>query len=160
MAKRIRKPAQRQRAINSSISQDTQGAARLQALFDKAILGLDDNGKRPVFGKNELPSSDVSDEEINQNMLRDVTFMIEAGLDTKLPADDYGVIANFVTSFLMCVVVYKMNLLQINVYLLLFLQIITGALLYFTINALIKNPCLDYLKDIVKLFFKKRKSIK
>lgn len=62
---------------------------------------------------------------------------------------------NFITALVMCGIVYFMNYIQLNIYLLFVLQIVTGILVYFGLNLLIRNKSMFYLFDIVKGVFNK-----
>lgn len=57
---------------------------------------------------------------------------------------------NFITSALMGAVVFSMNALSINRYLLVLLQIVAGVLLYCGLNIAIKNESFFYCLNIVK----------
>ena len=60
---------------------------------------------------------------------------------------------NFLTAAAMSVVVYFMNYIPLNMYLLLFLQVIAGFVFYIGLNWLIRNKSLYYLIDTIKGFF-------
>lgn len=57
---------------------------------------------------------------------------------------------SFIISIIMMVVVYIMNYININIYLLLILQVFVGIIIYFGISYLTKNESLIYIKDILK----------
>lgn len=60
---------------------------------------------------------------------------------------------NLITAVIMCFCVHMIGKLQINVYLLLFIQVFAGVLIYFSLNVLIKNQNLYYILS----YFKERK---
>lgn len=64
----------------------------------------------------------------------------------------------FLISLIMLVVVYAMNYIKINIYLLLILQILVGTLIYIGISYITKNESLIYIKNIIidKLNCKKK----
>ena len=61
-----------------------------------------------------------------------------------------------ILSVIMCVVVLLIGMLDINLYLLLFIQVIVGILIYAGLSALFKLECFTYVLDILKGFLKKR----
>ncbi|MBQ8658555.1 MAG: lipopolysaccharide biosynthesis protein [Clostridia bacterium] len=63
---------------------------------------------------------------------------------------------NLIPAILMCVVVYYMNFLNINVYILLILQVIVGALIYVALAFIFKNENFKYVIDLTKSLLKKR----
>lgn len=66
---------------------------------------------------------------------------------------------SLVISLIMMVIVYLMNYIDINIYLLLVLQLIIGATVYIVISYITKNESLNYIINIMKekLYTKKRK---
>ena len=64
---------------------------------------------------------------------------------------------NLITAVIMGVAVYFMKYIPLNIYLLTVLQVLSGIILYFGINLLIRNKSLLYLIDTIKVFFKKRR---
>ena len=58
----------------------------------------------------------------------------------------------------MCGVVYLMNFLTINMYALLALQILVGALTYLLLVFIFKNDNLHYVMKTIKSLFKKERS--
>lgn len=64
---------------------------------------------------------------------------------------------SFIMSLIMMIVVYTMNYIKINIYLLLTLQIITGILVYFGISYIIKDESLKYIINTIKDKLKSRR---
>lgn len=66
-----------------------------------------------------------------------------------------------IISIIMLIVVYLMNYIQINIYLLLILQLIIGTTVYIAISYITKNESLNYIINIVKekIYTKKNKEI-
>ena len=62
---------------------------------------------------------------------------------------------NFATACIMGGIVYVMKYINLNMYLLTLIQILTGIIIYFGINLLIRNKNLFYLIDTVKGYFVK-----
>ena len=66
---------------------------------------------------------------------------------------------NFITSIVMGCVVYAMGFLNLSIYILFVLQIITGVLLYVALSFVTRNPSMKYLISSIKGFlFKKERS--
>ena len=53
-------------------------------------------------------------------------------------------------SLIMLLIVYAMNFIKLNIYILLILQIIVGILLYFGVSYIIKSENLRYIIDTIK----------
>ena len=68
------------------------------------------------------------------------------------------ILPNILTAGVMGAIVWLIGLLPINYIVLLFIQVLAGALIYFICSALLKNESFSYLFGIVKDFFKKRKT--
>lgn len=62
---------------------------------------------------------------------------------------------NFITAAIMCALVYAMNYLQINLYLLTVLQILAGIVIFVGLNLLIRNKSMRYLFDSLKGMLRK-----
>ena len=58
--------------------------------------------------------------------------------------------SSFIISLVMFVVVYIMNHMKINIYVLLVMQIIVGIVIYLGIAYICKNESLTYIKDMIK----------
>lgn len=56
----------------------------------------------------------------------------------------------FMVSLIMLLIVYAMNFIKLNIYILLILQIIVGILLYFGVSYIIKSENLSYIIDTIK----------
>ncbi len=56
----------------------------------------------------------------------------------------------FMVSLIMLLIVYAMNFIKLNIYILLILQIIVGILLYFGVSCIIKSENLRYIIDTIK----------
>ena len=69
------------------------------------------------------------------------------------------IIASLILSAIMLIIVYLMNYIKLNMYLLLVLQIIMGILIYFGISYIIKSDCLTYIINIMNEKFKRGKNI-
>lgn len=67
---------------------------------------------------------------------------------------------SFTISLIMLVLVYLMNYININIYLLLILQVVAGILIYIGISYIMKNESLNYIIDTIKNKFKTRKVTK
>lgn len=63
---------------------------------------------------------------------------------------------SIILSVIMCVVVLLIGMLEINLYLLLFIQVLAGILVYVGLSMLFKLECFQYVLDILKGFLKKR----
>ena len=63
---------------------------------------------------------------------------------------------SLIISIIMMIIVFFMNYININIYLLLLLQLVVGILIYFGISYITKNESLMYVKDFIK---KRRKNI-
>ena len=64
---------------------------------------------------------------------------------------------NLITAGVMCVCVTFIGMLEMNRVLLLGIQIASGAMIYFVLNILIRNPSLRYMFEIMKSLLKKRR---
>lgn len=64
---------------------------------------------------------------------------------------------SFIMSVIMLVIVYNMNYIELNIYVLLALQIITGILVYFGISYIIKDESLNYITNTIKEKFKSKR---
>ena len=62
---------------------------------------------------------------------------------------------SFIISVIMLIIVYLMNYISINIYLLLILQILIGVIVYFGLSYALKNESLFYIIDFMKLKIKK-----
>lgn len=67
------------------------------------------------------------------------------------------VLPSMVLSLVMCGIVLILGRLNINVYLLIILQVIMGALVYIVLSKLFKLECFDYVLGTIKGFIKKKK---
>ena len=66
----------------------------------------------------------------------------------------YDILPNLITSTIMCVCVLLIGRLELNVYLLLFIQVVSGVVIYLALNVLIRNPNLKLAINMVKGFLK------
>ena len=62
---------------------------------------------------------------------------------------------NILTAVAMGAVVYAVGLINMNIYVSLFVKVGVGVLTYFVLNLIIKNPSMKYCLNILKSFFKK-----
>lgn len=65
------------------------------------------------------------------------------------------ILPNLVTSIIMCVIVSFIGKLNLNIYILLLLQVLTGIVVYLLLNIIIKNSSLLYIVNFIKERFKK-----
>ncbi len=65
---------------------------------------------------------------------------------------------NFIIALVMGCIVYFMGFLKINMYVLIVLQIIAGAILYVLLNFLTRNPSMKYFIVTIKNFLAKKRS--
>ena len=68
----------------------------------------------------------------------------------------YDLLPNLITSIIMCVCVLLIGRLELNIYLLLFIQVFSGVVIYLTLNILIRNPNLKFAVNTVKGFLKRK----
>ena len=78
-------------------------------------------------------------------------------LGYKLRYQVMDLIPNLLTAFVMCAVVFCMNMLTMHKLLLLILQVIAGIIVYLFLNVIIKNSSLIYIFNFTKSKIFKRK---
>ena len=64
--------------------------------------------------------------------------------------------STLIMSFIMFAVVYSMNFLNINMYLLMILQIVVGTAIYIILSLIFKVESFKYLLNLVKEILKKK----
>lgn len=79
-------------------------------------------------------------------------------LNYKIGEQILDILPNLLTSLIMCLIVIGMSTLQLNMWLLFFLQIVVGASVYLLLNLIIKNKNLIYFWEIIKQKIFKGKS--
>ena len=67
---------------------------------------------------------------------------------------------SLIISILMFIVVYLFNFINLNMYILLVIQMLTGIIIYFGLAYIFKLESLNYLTEILKSFLKKKEAIK
>ena len=67
----------------------------------------------------------------------------------------YDILPNLITSAIMCICVILIGKLNLNIYLLLAVQVISGALIYVVLNVIFRNKNLGYVWNTAKSFFNK-----
>lgn len=63
-------------------------------------------------------------------------------------------------SIIMFIIVYSFNFINLNMYILLFIQILVGVIIYFGLAYIFKLESLNYMIEILKSFSKKKEALK
>lgn len=67
---------------------------------------------------------------------------------------------SLIISIIMFIIVYSFNFINLNMYILLFIQILVGVIIYFGLAYIFKLESLNYMIEILKSFSKKKEVLK
>lgn len=67
---------------------------------------------------------------------------------------------SLIISIIMFIIVYSFNFIDLNIYILLFIQILVGVIIYFGLAYIFKLESLNYMIEILKSFSKKKEVIR